>query len=79
MIKKLHINVSLEVDMLIWIGNPRGVFNVENAYMMKSCRRIDEKGSPGQGSNSTPLNESLWKNLCKLKILGKAKMFAWKV
>ncbi|KAF3439908.1 hypothetical protein FNV43_RR18186 [Rhamnella rubrinervis] len=54
-------------DKNFWIGDPSGVFSVKSAYMVdKGYSRLD-------GCNG------LWKDLWKMKIHERLKMFMWRV
>ena len=72
-ILKISQSQDLSDDNLIWIGNKRGVFTVKSAYFIAAKLQADK--DVGE-SSSRDLN--LWKNLWKLKLLAKIKIFSWR-
>ncbi|XP_075645166.1 uncharacterized protein LOC142616185 [Castanea sativa] len=74
-ILKIPLSQNLVEDKLIWLGNKRGVFSVKSAYFIAA--KILEKKDRGESSSGDP-NTQLWKNLWKLKLPAKIKIFAWR-
>ena len=62
-------------DNLIWIGNKRGAFIVKSAYHIAA--NLQDGTGVGECSFGDS-NAYLWKNLWKLKLPTKIKIFSWR-
>ena len=74
-ILKIPLSRSLPDDKLIWMGNNRGEFTVKSAYHIAHC--LVESKEEVESSNGDPF-KPLWKNLWRLKLPAKVKIFAWR-
>ena len=74
-ILKIPLSRSLPDDKLIWMGNNRGEFTVKSAYHLAHC--LVESKAEAESSNGDPF-KPLWKNLWRLKLPAKVKIFVWR-
>ncbi|XP_023886638.1 uncharacterized protein LOC111998774 [Quercus suber] len=74
-ILKIPLSQNLPEETLIWIGNKRGVFTVKSAYFIAA--KLQAGKDMGE-SSSGDLNALIWKNLWKLKLPAKVKIFSWR-
>ena len=74
-ILKIPISYSLPEDKLIWMGNNRGDFSVKSAYHV--AHDLIEATDEVECSLGDPL-KPLWKNLWRLNLPVKVKIFAWR-
>ncbi|XP_030939792.1 uncharacterized protein LOC115964668 [Quercus lobata] len=74
-ILKIPLSQNLPEDNLIWIGNKRGVFTVKSAYHIAA--NLQDGIDVGECSFEDS-NAYLWKNLRKLKLPAKIKIFSWR-
>ena len=72
-ILKIPLSRSLPDDKLIWMGNNRGEFIVKSAYHI--AHYLVETKEEVESSNGDPF-KAFWKNLWRLKLLAKVKIFA---
>ena len=71
----LKIPHSLPNDKLIWMGNNWGEFTVKSAYHI--AHYLVEAKEEVESSKGDPF-KPLWKNLWRLKLPTKVKIFAWR-
>lgn len=71
-IERIPINIGLE-DKIIWHYDKTGKYMVKSGYKLFMNNKINEASS-----SSYPMG-NVWKNLWKLKIPSKIKIFYWKV
>ena len=74
-ILKIPLNHSLPNDKLFWMGNNWGEFTVKSAYHIAHC--LVEAKEEVESSKGDPF-KPLWKNLWRLKLPAKVKIFAWR-
>ena len=75
-ILKIPLSQNLSEDALIWIGSKRGVFTVKSAYFIAAKLQVDKDVGESSFGDSNAL---IWKNLWKLKLPTKIKIFSWRV
>ena len=75
-ILKIPLSQNLSEDALIWIGSKRGVFTVKSAYFIAAKLQADKDVGESSFGDSNAL---IWKNLWKLKLPTKIKIFSWRV
>ena len=74
-ILEIPLSQNFPEDNFIWIGNKRGVFTVKSAYHIAANL---QDGTDVRECSSGDSNAYLWKNLWKLKLPAKIKIFSWK-
>ncbi|XP_065639127.1 uncharacterized protein LOC136071577 [Quercus suber] len=72
---KIPLSFNLPEDKIIWIGNKNGEFSVKSAYFI--AVNLLESSEVAKCSSGDP-NCPLWKNLWKLELPEKVKIFAWR-
>lgn len=77
-IKSIPIIPGRGEDTLIWSSSPNGKFSVKSAYFIGFNEDLVLNKSRGESSNTT-LEDSLWKNLWRLQLAPKIKVFGWKI
>ncbi|XP_042974779.1 uncharacterized protein LOC122306417 [Carya illinoinensis] len=73
-ISKLHISPCSSSDRLTWRCTTNGMFTVKSAYHLQVSMNDSRHG---QGSQP-PTQGALWKQLWKLKVPSKVKVFIWR-
>lgn len=74
-INSIPLNPHVCSDVLIWSGNSKGLFTVKSAYKIA----VSSGDSFCIGSSAVSGDVLFWKNLWKLNIPPKIRIFGWKV
>lgn len=64
-------------DCVAWHYNRNGMFSVRSAYHAQWKRKFGARMATIQDSGTS--NRRMWKNLWKLDLPGKIKIFAWRL
>lgn len=75
-IKSIPLNPCGGADDLIWLGSPKGIFFIRSAYALALEDASWLSAGSGESSNAKS-EETFWKNLWKLNLCPKIKVFGW--
>jgi ribonuclease HI len=76
-ILEIPLNVGAFDDFMAWNQTRTGQFSVRSAYHVEWKSQFGSRRGPNTGQGSPSSSNPVWKNLWKMKVPSKVKIFCW--